>query len=188
MPDISIGPREASTQEAREGHADETSLVGGEDTYARDLLRLARRLTGICGRMFLSNTSPAPISASAESEVASPKCLRTTRSWQCLRSCYSLLRDLLFPLLAHVPNVDVIMGLIESRMTGIEVDGYVVPLSGEAFKIESFSVLKVLDGEHVDRAAQSALAVESTVWSVRERVGLNVKRADAGEEGRKIYE
>lgn len=60
MPDISIGPREASTQEAREGHADETSLVGGEETYARDLLRLARRLTGICGRMFLSNTSPAP--------------------------------------------------------------------------------------------------------------------------------
>lgn len=87
-----------------------------------------------------------------------------------------------------MPNVDVIVGLIESRMTGIEVDGYVVPLSGEAFKIESFSVLKVLDGEHVDRAAQSAFAIESTVWSVRERVGKNVKRADTGEEGRKIYE
>jgi len=54
------------------------------------------------------------------------------------------------------------MGLIESRMTGIEVEGYVVALSGEAFKIELFPVLKVLDGQHVDRAAQSAPAIEST--------------------------
>src|SRR4051794_4388895 len=80
------------------------------------------------------------------------------------------------------------MGLIESRMTGIEVEGYVVALSGETFKIELFPVLKVLDGQHVDRAAQSASAIESTVWSVRELFRLNVKRADAGEEGWKIHE
>ena len=93
----------------------------------RELRRLARRLTGIWGRMFLSTTSFGTAG---------------TISAFLMQSHCSLFRDPLFPLLAHVPNVDVIMGLIESRMTGIEVEGYVVALSGEAFKIELFPVLR----------------------------------------------
>jgi hypothetical protein len=63
MPDVSTGPRKSLTQEARghnwaSPHADENSIIGGEENDAvRDLLRLARRLTGICGRMPLSKTS-----------------------------------------------------------------------------------------------------------------------------------
>ena len=91
--------------------------------------------------------------------------------------------------LRHMPEHDVVVRLLDPGVAGIEVHRDVVDLAaGRGEVVELLLSGDVLSRDHVDGADQLAVAVVGQEGAGRERLGINVERAETRQEVGQFHE
>src|SRR6202011_6301936 len=84
-------------------------------------------------------------------------------------------------LFGHVPDDEMIMRHVHSRMTGVEIEGDMIASAAEARKIEFLVVVDILNWDHVDSRDQPVFAIEREERATGKRLGLDINHTEAGE-------
>ena len=74
-----------------------------------------------------------------------------------------------------MPDHDVIVGHVDSRMTRVKVEADVVSSPGEPRRLERLVIVDVLYRNHIDRRNQAIVAIETQERTDRKGLALDVK-------------